>query len=142
MQKLIVCVAVVATMIFLAGCASTAPAPEMEMVTHELQGSADADGMGYFAVGTLAPLGSFEWKIAPSYTRLATVRHNAARALKQHRLTFAEAVDVLDATDRARAALDAAVVADSKKDSKGAEREAAAGAAAIVEAESILSGAN
>lgn len=142
MQRFIVCIAFLAAMVFLAGCASVAPAPSTEPVTHQLQGSTDAEGTGIFAVGTLAPLGSFEWKIAPSYTRLATVRHNAARALKQHRLTFADAVDVLDATDRARAALDAAVVADSKKDSKGAEREAAAGAAAIVEAESILNGAN
>lgn len=58
--------------------------------------------------GTIAPFGSFEMQLAPAYTRLAVLRHNAARALAGGRISVATAQSVQDKADMARIQLDAA----------------------------------
>lgn len=58
--------------------------------------------------GTLAAFGTFEMELAPAYTRLAVLRHTAARALRDKRITTKQAVDVQDMADTARRYLDEA----------------------------------
>ena len=95
-----------------------------------------ARGVQFF--GTLAPLGSFEWQIAPAYTRNAALRHRAAALLDARRITIEQAREVLTHTDRARMALDAAVKLDARGHTDG--RAAALGDAArnLQHAEAIL----
>ena len=64
---------------------------------------------GVIVSATLAPLGSFEWTVAPDYTRLATTRRLAARALTNGRISIATAEQVQAEADAARRALDEAV---------------------------------
>lgn len=55
---------------------------------------------------TLAVFGTWEMELAPAYTRLAAVRHRAARLLDQGRINVATAQAVQDYADRARRLLD------------------------------------
>ena len=71
--------------------------------------SAPARDSGVIVSATLAPLGSFEWQVAPDYTRLATTRRLAARALTNGRISIATAEQVQAEADAARRALDEAV---------------------------------
>lgn len=71
--------------------------------------SAPARDTGVIVSATLAPLGSFEWTVAPDYTRLATTRRLAARALTNGRISIATAEQVQVEADAARSALDEAV---------------------------------
>lgn len=99
--------------------------------------SAPARDTGVIVTATLAPLGSFEWQVAPDYTRLATVRRLAARALTNERITLAQAVQVQVEADAARKALDEAVSlgGGSVAESLVAQaRERITRAAALVEA--------
>ncbi|GIK83027.1 MAG: hypothetical protein BroJett024_41320 [Alphaproteobacteria bacterium] len=73
--------------------------------------SAPARDTGVIVTATLAPLGSFEWQVAPDYTRLATTRRLAARALTNGRISIATAEQVQVEADAARSALDEAVAA-------------------------------
>lgn len=66
---------------------------------------------GVIVTATLAPLGSFEWTVAPDYTRLATTRRLAARALTNGRISIATAEQIQVEADAARSALDEAVAA-------------------------------
>lgn len=118
-----------------AGCAST-PAP----LPIALQAEAKSVG-GYSAFATLAPLGSFEWQVAPSVTRLSALRHNAARQFRKGGISQALAVEVLNRTDAARGALEAAVAADAKKQTTVAQQKAAEAARIILEAELLLESA-
>lgn len=71
--------------------------------------TAPARDSGVIVTATLAPLGSFEWTVAPDYTRLATTRRLAARALTNGRISIATAEQVQTEADAARRALDEAV---------------------------------
>lgn len=88
----------------LAGCPSTHHASDAKTLAAEAE-------TGVFMTATLAALGSFEWDAAPLYNHNATARHEAAVALKQGRITAAEAQRRLDATDQARKLLDGALAA-------------------------------
>lgn len=89
----------VAAALVLAACA----APTTPLST------APARDTGVIVSATLAPLGSFEWQVAPDYTRLATTRRLAARALANGRISIATAEQVQVEADAARSALDEAV---------------------------------
>ena len=80
-----------------AGCAS-----------QPVQPVASAASGGITAFATLAPFGSFEMELAPAYTRLAMLRHNAARQLTQGRITVETAKGLQTKADEARKTLDAA----------------------------------
>lgn len=95
MRHLTLLVAVLA----LSACA----APTTPLVT------TPARDTGVIVTATLAPLGSFEWQVAPDYTRLATTRRLAARALTNGRISVATAEQVQAEADSARRALDEAV---------------------------------
>lgn len=71
---------------------------------------------GLQAFGTLATSGTYEMELAPSYTRLARLRYNAASLLEQDRIKLQTAVDVQNGADLARTALDQARIAGEKKD--------------------------
>lgn len=68
-----------------------------------IQGRADS---GPVMFGTVAAFGTFEMQIAPSYTRLAVLRHNAARYLRDRRITVERAEFIQASADRARGLLD------------------------------------
>lgn len=61
---------------------------------------------GIVAFGTLAEFGTWEMELAPAYTRLASLRHNAARRLESGAITVATAVEIQLIADDARRALD------------------------------------
>lgn len=63
---------------------------------------------GPAAFGTLASFGTFEMELAPAYTRLAVLRHNAARALREKRIDVTDAEVLQAIADAARFLLDAA----------------------------------
>ena len=85
-----------AALIALAGC-----------VTQSAPISGQASG-GPVMFGTLAAFGTFEMELAPAYTRLAVLRHKAAGALRDKRISTKKAVDVQDMADTARRYLDGA----------------------------------
>lgn len=92
MKKLFI---LLAAIMALAACAHESP----------IAGSASS---GPVAFGTLASFGTFEMELAPAYTRLAVLRHNAARSLRDQRIAVATAVSIQSAADNARSLLDAA----------------------------------
>lgn len=55
---------------------------------------------------TIAQWGHWESELAPVYTRLAALRHRAARALDAGRIDVDTAIAIQATADRARAALD------------------------------------
>lgn len=65
-----------------------------------------APRVGIAAFGTLASFGTWEMELAPAYTRLASLRHTAARRLDAGAITVADAVEIQLLADDARAALD------------------------------------
>lgn len=93
--------------------------------------SAPERDTGVIVVGTLAPLGSFEWQVAPDYTKLATTRRLAARLLTNGRITVQAAEQVQAEADAARRLLDEMVVAGGGNVTQA--REHIARAAALVE---------
>lgn len=58
--------------------------------------------------GTVASFGTFEMELAPAYTRLAVLRHNAARALREKRIDVYAAEAIQASADAARQRLDSA----------------------------------
>lgn len=113
----------VAALALLSACAQSTPlasAPERDS--------------GVIVVGTLAPLGSFEWQVAPDYTRLATTRRIAARLLTQGRITVETAEQVQAEADAARRLLDEAVAAGGGAANVAQAREHIARAQKLVEA--------
>lgn len=111
----------------LAALLSACAAPQAQLA------SSPARDTGVIAVGTLAPLGSFEWQVAPDYTRLATTRRLAARLLTQGRITVETAEQVQIEADAARRLLDEAVAAGGGAANVAQAREHIARAAALVE---------
>ena len=55
---------------------------------------------------TLARFGTYEMELAPAYTRLASLRHRAARDLEASRITVDIAIAVQALADQARRHLD------------------------------------
>lgn len=88
--------ALVVAIALLSGCA-TQPAP--------ISGKAYG---GSVAFGTLASFGTFEMELAPAYTRLAVLRHNAAKFLGDRKITRSNAQQIQETADRARFLLDEA----------------------------------
>lgn len=68
-----------------------------------IQGRAEG---GPVMFGTVAAFGTFEMQLAPAYTRLAVLRHNTARALRDKRITVARAEFIQASADHARGLLD------------------------------------
>lgn len=60
------------------------------------------------AFGTLASVGTCEYRLAAEYTALALARYRAARALDEKRIDVAAAREVQALADQARAELDRA----------------------------------
>lgn len=87
----------------LAACA-TPPKPALAP-TQSI--AAQASG-GIVAIGTLAPFGSWEFELAPSYTRGASIRALAAARLRSGKIHSNIAVNVQAICDEARKQLDAA----------------------------------
>lgn len=90
------------TLIIMALCALIAGCGS---VSSNIKGEARG---GPVIFGTVAPFGTFEMQLAPTYTRLAVLRHNSARALREDRITVEQALSIQADADRARAALDKA----------------------------------
>lgn len=95
--------------------------------------SAPERDTGVIAVATLAPLGSFEWQVAPDYTRMAMTRRIAARLLTQGRITVEVAEQVQAEADAARRLLDEAVAAGGGAANVAQAREHIARAQKLVE---------
>ena len=119
----------------LAGCGAP-PAPPAPV---DLLASAPSSG-AVEAFATLAPLGSFEWHAAPTYTRTAAARHRAAALLRDGRITRDQAIEVLRQTDQARRLLDEAVTQDADRQAVEAAASLASARAALAVAETILEG--
>lgn len=112
----------------LAGCAAQPVQP--------ITGAASG---GITAFATLAPFGSFEMELAPAYTRLAVLRHNAARQLTQGRITVGAAEDIQAMADAARSSLDAAHAETMDGKEKPTARKNLANAKLLIEdAEKLL----
>lgn len=86
---------IIAAALALAACTS---APSVPM---------QAAGQGNIAgFATLAVWGEWESDLAPAYTRLAVIRHRAARALDARRIGVETAVAIQKTADQARRLLD------------------------------------
>lgn len=115
----------VAVAAFLTACAPTQPLV-----------SAPAPA-GMVAFGTLATVGTCEYRLAGEYTALAVARYRAAQALDARRIDVAAARQVQSIADEARAALDRACVTPADE---ARERQAAAQARALRESIATLIG--
>lgn len=65
-------------------------------------------GSSVAGFATLALFGTYEMELAPVYTRLASLRHRAARSLESGQITVDTAIRVQALADQARAKADAA----------------------------------
>ena len=127
LQRILVVLAAIFVLGMGAACTTTQPLPP---------GHADA---GITLVGSIAPLDSFEWEVAPMYTRLAVLRQRTARLLRDSRIDIAAAVRVQQYADHARGLLDQAVAAELKSKDRNAARATASQAKADIDSiESIL----
>lgn len=54
--------------------------------TQPLTAKPESPSRGFYAYGTLAPLGSIEWQLAPLYTRVIVIAKTAARRLDAGRI--------------------------------------------------------
>lgn len=80
----------------LASAAFATPAPVTATATASVVGFA-----------TAAPWGTWQAELAPAYTRLAALRHRAARALEARSISVSVAIEIQAKADIARARLDA-----------------------------------
>lgn len=129
-DTVIVILVIIIAALLIAGCA--APTQPIEAAHAQQRDS------GAFAVATLAPFGSFEWQLAPGYTRLAVLRRQAARALDRHQIDLARAITVQARADAARRQLDDARAMSDRADKDGAERALAQALRAVEWAERAL----
>lgn len=129
MRRLILPVIAAATLALSACAAPTTPLA-----------TTPARDTGVIVTATLAPLGSFEWQVAPDYTRLATTRRLAARALTNGRISVATAEQVQVEADAARRALDEAV-STAQGNRAGADALVTKARASIARAAALLGGA-
>jgi hypothetical protein len=125
MKKIILLLAALLT---LAGCVTPSSSP---IAAHA--------GGGTTMFGTLAAFGTFEMQLAPAYTRLAVLRHNAAQDLRAGRISVPVAQSIQDTADAARKLLDAAheETADGKE-RLGAREKLNAATGLIAGAEKML----
>jgi len=86
-----------------------------------LEGTSRQD-QGPIVVATLAPFGSFEWRAAPVYTRLALLRKQTARRLNRGEITVDTGIEVQAQADSARGSLDSARAAHDAGKTELAER--------------------
>lgn len=93
---------VAAVLVIAAGCA------KHHSDAVELAAKAES---GLYLTGTLAALGSFEWDAAPLLNDAAVKAHKAAVALKEGRMSKADAQSTLDTLDRAHDLIDQAMAA-------------------------------
>lgn len=111
-----------AALMALAGCTTS---------TTHMTGRASG---GLQAFGTLASFGTFEMELAPAYTRLAVLRHNAARLLRDGRIDVGTAQTVQGTADQARNLLDAAHAETLDGKARPAARENLNNATALIAA--------
>lgn len=119
------CALAVGLAVILAGCGSPAlqPAPQQSAFT------------GFATLGTS---GTFEWTAAPAWTRLAQLRHNAARALNKKQISVVNAKAIQARADQARAFLEDAAATDARGDRNKANDTLRWAVAAIESAELSL----
>ncbi len=101
MKRLIPMIILIPALLLAGGCATT-PSPATATLEPGHAGSAGV------AFGTLASFGTFEMETAPVITRNAVARHNAARAVRQQKITADQGTKLLALTDRVRAYLEQA----------------------------------
>ncbi|MCC7484564.1 MAG: hypothetical protein IT529_06200 [Burkholderiales bacterium] len=111
----------------LAGCAT----PDL--------GSAGAP-QRVMAAATLAPVGSFEHRISPTYTGLVMLRLQAARRVEDGRITVETAREILARTDAVREMLDQAVRAEAQGERVRARTLAAEAALHLAAASQLIEG--
>lgn len=75
--------------------------------TQPLNGNASSDRTNLY--GTLCSKGTFNCKVAPSYTKLATFRDRMTKKLETHKISIAQAVQAQNDADVIREQLDTAV---------------------------------
>ena len=119
----------------LAACSSS---PEK---TQALATAASIEPFSSYAAATLAPVGSFEWKAAPVYTKLAMLRHRAAKQLRAGEIGVQAAIDTQLAADSIRAMLDGAVRDDAQGRGVDAAKKLIAAGAHLLAVESALENA-
>lgn len=112
----------------MAACTSPAPIQPIEAI-------AQGKVVGF---GTLADFGSWEFELAPAYTRLAVLRHRAARQLDERRIALPTAMAVQDLADRARALLDLSRRGNAMQPTVGQREQFAAARVLIADAEALL----
>lgn len=103
---------VLALACFIAACA-TPPPP-----TTALESKPQRTRLSGFA--TLCDEGSYSCRAAPVYTRLAQLRHNAARALEAGKIGVDQARAIQSRADVVRALLDNGIAADKRGDAANA----------------------
>jgi hypothetical protein len=102
--------------------------------SNPVSASAQSGGDGLFVAATLAPLNSFEFKAAPSYTRLAVVRRNALVALRNGKITADQAQAVQDRANAVRVLLDRALATCAQSNKTGKCTKDAASAERLLQA--------
>lgn len=85
----------VAVALALASAAFATPSPVTATATASVVGFA-----------TAAPWGTWQAELAPAYTRLAALRHRAARALEARSISVSVAIEIQARSDLARSFLD------------------------------------
>lgn len=111
----------------LSACTTVAPPP--------LAATGTATPAGF---ATLALWGEWESDLAPAYTRLAVLRHRAARLLDARRIDVAVAIAIQAEADRARNLLDDSRRGNSKTPTPRQRQQLADAIAAIAAAETRL----
>lgn len=89
---------------------------------------------------TLSSVGTFEYEAAPTWTRMAQVRHNAARALTGKEITADIARRIQARADLARSLLNEAMAADKVGNRSAARDKLRWATAAVDDAEITLKG--
>lgn len=112
------------------GCAST----QEHAARLQVQESTGA----MVAFGTLATFGTFEMELAPAYSRLAVLRHNAANALRKGKISVEVAKKIQRGADLARVSLDQAKLADANMQPNYAHIALAQGMTQIETTEGLL----
>lgn len=112
------------------GCASTQE--------HAARLQAQESSTAMVAFGTLATFGTFEMELAPAYTRLAVLRHNAAAALRKGKISVEVAKKIQRGANLARVSLDQAKLADANMQPNVAHIALAEGLTQIETTEGLL----
>lgn len=95
---------------------------------------------GFTGFATLTSVGTFEWTAAPTWTRLAQLRHNAARALGKKEISVDAAKHIQKRADTVRSLLDDATAAAKRGDAAKAADLLSWAIAGLEDAEITLKG--